>query len=55
MLSVGVVGYGLSATAFHLPLIEASEQFELAAICSSQRDALRVKYPSVLIYSEAKS
>ena len=54
MLSVGVVGYGLSATAFHLPLIEASEQFELVAICSSQRDALRVKYPSVLIYSEAE-
>lgn len=53
MIKVGVIGYGYSATTFHLPLIVSSGSFELAAISSSQTELLRMKYPDVAIYDDA--
>jgi scyllo-inositol 2-dehydrogenase (NADP+) len=55
MIKVGVIGYGYSATTFHLPLIESSGSFELVAINSSQTELIRAKYPHISIYDDAQA
>jgi predicted dehydrogenase len=54
MIRVGVIGYGLSARAFHLPFIAASDLFELVAISSSRVDAVSAAYPGVATYDSAE-
>jgi len=54
MLKVGVIGYGYSAKTFHIPLINASELFQLAAISSSQKDTIAVEYPDVAVFKTAQ-
>lgn len=41
MIRVGIIGYGFSATTFHIPFIQALPEFELSAICSSRPEAVR--------------
>jgi scyllo-inositol 2-dehydrogenase (NADP+) len=54
MIKVAVIGYGYSAQTFHIPLINASDSFELAAISSSQKDLLERHYPQVLVFDTAE-
>ncbi|WP_263081321.1 oxidoreductase [Endozoicomonas sp. Mp262] len=51
MIKVGVIGFGFSATIFHLPLIEASDYFELVAISSSQTERVMSEYPDVEVFA----
>jgi len=50
MIKVGVIGYGMSAKVFHLPLIIDNEQFQLTAICTSQNKIVSEKYPLISTY-----
>ncbi len=54
MIKVGVIGYGYSAKTFHMPLIKTSKSLELAAISSSQKETVGVKYPHVSIFETAQ-
>ena len=54
MIKVAVIGYGYSAQTFHIPLINASDSFELAAISSSQKVLLERHYPQVLVFDTAE-
>ena len=53
MIKVGVIGFGFSATVFHLPLIEATDSLELVAISSSQGASVRDAFPNVQVFSSA--
>jgi len=50
MIKVGVIGYGMSAKVFHLPLISDNDQFQLTAICTSQNKLVSEKYPAISTY-----
>lgn len=53
MIRAGVIGYGMSAKAFHLPLLGASGRFEVSAISTSREaDALRDR-PGTRIFGSA--
>jgi predicted dehydrogenase len=54
-LKTAIVGFGLSATVFHIPFIRASSAFELIAISSSQKDAIQQSLPEVTVYDSAES
>lgn len=54
MIKVGVIGYGYSAKTFHMPLIKTSKSLELAAISSSQKETVGMKYPNVSIFETAQ-
>lgn len=47
MIGVGLVGYGLAGRVFHAPLIDADPRLTLAAVATSQPDAVRARYPDV--------
>ena len=47
MIKVGIVGYGFSATTFHIPFIQSSEQFELSAIQSSRPSAVQQDFSNL--------
>ncbi|MDO6452307.1 oxidoreductase [Neptunomonas phycophila] len=49
-IKTGIIGYGFSATTFHLPFITCSPDFELTAISSSQRDLVLKNHPKCSYY-----
>lgn len=53
-IKTAVVGFGLSATVFHIPFIRASSAFELVAVSSSQKDAIQQSLPEVTVYDSAE-
>lgn len=53
VIKTAVVGFGLSATVFHIPFIQASAAFELVAVSSSQSDSVRRTLPEVTVYDSA--
>jgi scyllo-inositol 2-dehydrogenase (NADP+) len=50
-IRVGVVGYGLSGSVFHAPLIDAVEGLELAAVVSSNPEKVKKDFPGVSVVS----
>ncbi|MCJ8299242.1 MAG: oxidoreductase [Pseudomonadales bacterium] len=54
MIKVAVVGYGLSATVFHLPFVAHNKQFVLVAISSSQLEVVQKKYSKIDVYADAQ-
>ena len=54
MIKVGIIGFGYSAKTFHIPLINASQSFELTAISSSQKNLLATEYPQFLVFDTAQ-
>lgn len=52
-IKMAIIGYGFSAKTFHIPFISGLPEFELAAISSSQRDAVVQDWPSVAHYTSA--
>ena len=54
MIKVAVVGYGLSATVFHLPFVALAKQFSLLAISSSQLERVQKNHPKIDVYLDAQ-
>jgi scyllo-inositol 2-dehydrogenase (NADP+) len=51
VVSVAVVGWGMSAKTFHLPFIVASEHFSLVAMVTSQSSACASAYPAIKCFT----
>ena len=52
-LRVGVVGYGLGGSTFHVPLVSATPGLELVAIATSNPERVakaKSRYPGVKLY-----
>ncbi len=49
----GIIGYGMSAKTFHIPFIEALEDFELAAVSTSRREELSANHPGTRHHVDA--
>jgi len=52
-LKVGLIGYGMSGTVFHGPLISSNDKFELAGIVTTNEDRkknIKIRYPKTKIY-----
>jgi scyllo-inositol 2-dehydrogenase (NADP+) len=47
MIRTGLIGYGLAGSAFHAPLIDATEGLALAAIASSRTEVISRDWPGV--------
>ncbi len=54
-VKTAVIGYGFSATTFHLPFIKALPQLELSAISSSQQANVEADWPDAVWYADANS
>ncbi len=54
-IRVGVVGFGNSAKAFHLPFITTQSEYQLVAISSSQLEAVATAYPQAVCYASAET
>lgn len=54
VIKTAIVGYGLSATTFHLPFIKSLPEFEVSAISSSQIDAVKKDWPNAAHYLTAE-
>jgi len=54
LIKVAVVGYGLSATVFHLPFVAHAKQFNLVAISSSQLERVQKNHPRIDVYLDAQ-
>lgn len=50
-INVGIVGYGLSGSAFHAPIISVVDGLTLKAIVTSQADKVLMRYPHVTTYA----
>jgi len=55
MINVGIVGYGFSASTFHIPFIQTSPQFELTAICSSRPDSVHRALPNLPVFESTRA
>lgn len=50
-INVGVVGYGLSGSAFHAPIISVVDGLTLKSIVTSQAEKVLYRYPHVTTYA----
>lgn len=53
MIRTGVIGYGVSARAFHLPLLSASGRFEVSAISTSREAEALSGRPGTRVFASA--
>jgi predicted dehydrogenase len=51
MIKTAVIGYGLSAKVFHLPLITSDERYKLVAISTSRQDEVEAQWPGIEVFS----
>ncbi|MFC5528079.1 oxidoreductase [Cohnella yongneupensis] len=54
-INVGLVGYGLSASVFHGPIIQRIEGMRLKAIVSSNAEKVNRDYPDVEVFDDVDS
>ncbi len=54
-VQVGLIGFGLSGSVFHAPLIHWTEGLKLAAVVSSQQDKVHESYPDAKVYQDVES
>ena len=52
-IKTAVIGYGFSAKTFHIPFVDTLAEFELAAISTSNGDAVTADWPSAQHYASA--
>lgn len=52
IINVGLLGFGLSASVFHAPLIKAISGFKLTHILSRQKDKVLAVYPDVEVVAD---
>ncbi len=55
MINTAVIGWGLSASVFHIPFIVASGDFHFAALSTSQTERAGEQWPGVRLYSSAET
>ncbi|CAM4244330.1 oxidoreductase [Bacillus manliponensis] len=48
-IGVGIVGYGFSSTTFHIPLLQAIDDYEIRTIVSSKEEVVKEAFPTVHI------
>lgn len=46
-IGVGIVGYGFSSTTFHIPLLQAIDEYDIRTIVSSKEDVVKEAFPTV--------
>lgn len=51
-INVGIIGFGLSGSVFHAPILHAMDGFNIMAIASSRSDKISQKYPHAKIYDK---
>ncbi|MFD3259242.1 oxidoreductase [Paenibacillus lentus] len=54
-IQVGLIGFGLSGSVFHAPLIDRTEGLKLAAVVSSQPDKVNESYPDAKVYRDVEA
>ncbi len=54
IIKVGIIGFGYSATTFHIPLIECIDGMQLVAISSSKYELVQAKHPSAMVFQSAE-
>jgi predicted dehydrogenase len=57
-IKVGLIGYGMSGTVFHGPLISSHEKFELTGIVTTNEErikGIKSRYPKTKIYSSVEA
>lgn len=54
IIKTAIVGYGFSATTFHLPFINNLAQFDVSAISSSQAETVKQDWPDAVHYLTAE-
>ncbi|MGO2088975.1 MAG: Gfo/Idh/MocA family oxidoreductase [Oceanisphaera sp.] len=52
MIKTAIVGYGQSASIFHLPFIDSLPDFELVAISTSKPEKVAQEWPEVTVYTD---
>ncbi|GAA0136441.1 oxidoreductase [Paenibacillus sp. YSY-4.3] len=55
VIQVGLIGFGLSGSVFHAPLIDRTEGMKLAAVVSSQPVKVKESYPEAKVYSDVET
>lgn len=55
MTGTGLIGYGLAGSAFHAPLIAATDGLDLVAVASSQAEAVHARHPAARIHAGAEA
>lgn len=53
-IRIGLVGYGFSATVFHLPFVASMEEFELVGLSTSRPAALAKDFPGLRAFRSAQ-
>lgn len=51
-IKTGVLGYGFSAKVFHIPFLNAHDEFELTAITQRTGDEAQLEHPQAIIYRD---
>ncbi|WGL17875.1 oxidoreductase [Microbulbifer bruguierae] len=54
-IKTAIIGYGFSATTFHLPFILNLPQFRFTAVSTSKGEQVRQQYPDVAVYADAET
>ncbi|AZK45810.1 oxidoreductase [Paenibacillus lentus] len=54
-IQVGLIGFGLSGSVFHAPLIDWTEGLKLAAVVSSQPGKVNESYPDARVYPDVEA
>jgi predicted dehydrogenase len=55
MIKTAVIGYGLSAKVFHLPLIASDERYELVAVSTRRKDAVAAQWPGIAVFASGEA
>lgn len=53
-INVGLIGYGLSGSVFHAPLIAAADGLTLTGVVTSRKDQVRTDYPGVAVFDDVE-
>jgi predicted dehydrogenase len=55
MIKTAVIGYGLSAKVFHLPLIASDERYQLVAVSTRRQDEARAQWPGIDLFTSGEA
>jgi scyllo-inositol 2-dehydrogenase (NADP+) len=55
MIKTAVIGYGLSAKVFHLPLIAADQRYQLVAVSTSRKDEVMAQWPGIEVFATGEA
>ncbi|MEJ2642807.1 MAG: oxidoreductase [Desulfosarcinaceae bacterium] len=55
MIKTAVIGYGLSASVFHLPLITSDERYELVAVSTRRQEEVAAQRPGIEVFATGEA